>query len=96
MAPLLAILLPFIHQLGNPAARIGPAHVNHPRTERVQHFISVIEQFVGGPFEKPSRGLPFGTDNLGRDQLSRAIYGARISMAVGVIVQLIVLLVASS
>jgi len=51
------------------------------------------QQFVGGPFEKPSRALPFGTDNLGRDQLSRVIYGARISMAVGVVVQLIVLLV---
>jgi oligopeptide transport system permease protein len=54
---------------------------------------SYTEQFVGGPFEKPSGALPFGTDNLGRDQLSRLIYGARISMAVGVIVQVIVVLV---
>jgi oligopeptide transport system permease protein len=51
------------------------------------------QQFVGGPFDSPSRAAPFGTDNLGRDQLSRVIYGARISMAVGVIVQLIVVLV---
>ena len=54
---------------------------------------SYTEQFVGASFEKPSAGLPFGTDNLGRDQLSRVIYGARISMSVGVIVQLIVLLI---
>ena len=51
------------------------------------------QQFVGSPLEAPSRALPFGTDNLGRDQLSRVIYGARISMSVGVIVQVIVLLV---
>jgi ABC-type dipeptide/oligopeptide/nickel transport system permease subunit len=51
------------------------------------------QQFVGGPFDRPSAGLPFGTDSLGRDQLSRIIFGARISMAVGVIVQLVVVLV---
>lgn len=51
------------------------------------------QQFVGGPFDPPSPAFPFGTDNLGRDQLSRVIYGARISMSVGVVVQLIVLLV---
>jgi oligopeptide transport system permease protein len=54
---------------------------------------SYSQQFVGAPFEPPSRALPFGTDGLGRDQFSRVIYGARISMAVGVIVQAIVLLV---
>ncbi|HVA24691.1 MAG TPA: ABC transporter permease [Chloroflexota bacterium] len=54
---------------------------------------SYAQQFVGGPFDGPSPGLPFGADSLGRDQLSRVIFGARISMAVGVIVQLIVVLV---
>ncbi|MBV9147327.1 MAG: ABC transporter permease [Acidobacteria bacterium] len=33
--------------------------------------------------EPPSRGHLFGTDELGRDILSRIIYGARISMLVG-------------
>jgi peptide/nickel transport system permease protein/oligopeptide transport system permease protein len=33
----------------------------------------------------PSLSHPFGTDALGRDVLSRVIYGARISLAVGVI-----------
>jgi len=51
------------------------------------------QQFIGGPFEKPSRGLPFGADSLGRDQLSRVVHGARISLAVGLIVQAMVLLV---
>ena len=33
----------------------------------------------------PSLAHPFGTDALGRDQLSRVIYGTRISLSVGVI-----------
>jgi ABC-type dipeptide/oligopeptide/nickel transport system permease subunit len=35
--------------------------------------------------ERPSREHPFGRDELGRDMLSRVIYGARISMIIGVI-----------
>ncbi len=31
----------------------------------------------------PSRAHPFGTDDIGRDVLSRIIYGARISLWVG-------------
>lgn len=38
---------------------------------------------------KPTRRHPFGLDDLGRDVLSRVIYGARISMRVGVTVVLI-------
>ena len=33
----------------------------------------------------PSRAHPLGTDNLGRDTLSRVIHGARISLAAGLI-----------
>jgi len=33
----------------------------------------------------PSEGYPLGTDELGRDILSRIIYGARISLAVGLV-----------
>jgi ABC-type dipeptide/oligopeptide/nickel transport system permease subunit len=33
--------------------------------------------------ELPSRSYPLGTDALGRDLLSRMIYGARVSMLVG-------------
>jgi ABC-type dipeptide/oligopeptide/nickel transport system permease subunit len=37
----------------------------------------------------PSRNWPMGTDGLGRDFLSRVIYGARVSITVGVVVQLV-------
>jgi peptide/nickel transport system permease protein len=35
-------------------------------------------------FKPPSAAFPFGTDELGRDVLSRVIYGARVSMIVGI------------
>jgi peptide/nickel transport system permease protein len=35
--------------------------------------------------ESPSRAHWFGTDNVGRDILSRVLYGARISLSVGVV-----------
>jgi ABC-type dipeptide/oligopeptide/nickel transport system permease subunit len=41
-------------------------------------------------YEFPSRDFPLGTDPLGRDMLSRIIYGARVSMLVGFVAQLIV------
>jgi ABC-type dipeptide/oligopeptide/nickel transport system permease subunit len=40
--------------------------------------------------EAPSRAYPLGTDQLGRDMLSRMIYGARVSMLVGLGAQVIV------
>ena len=43
--------------------------------------------------EEPTRDYPLGTDNLGRDLLSRMIYGARVSMLVGLGAQVIVVLV---
>jgi ABC-type dipeptide/oligopeptide/nickel transport system permease subunit len=43
--------------------------------------------------EGPSRDYPFGTDQLGRDMLSRMIYGARVSMLVGLGAQVIVVLI---
>src|SRR5213593_2471191 len=40
--------------------------------------------------EAPTRDYPLGTDQLGRDLFSRMIYGARVSMLVGLGAQLIV------
>jgi peptide/nickel transport system permease protein len=39
--------------------------------------------------EKGSWNYPLGTDNLGRDYLSRTLYGARISLIIGISVMLI-------
>jgi ABC-type dipeptide/oligopeptide/nickel transport system permease subunit len=43
--------------------------------------------------EPPSRAHWLGTDDLGRDILSRLIFGARISLAVGLVVQAVILLI---
>lgn len=43
--------------------------------------------------EAPSRDYPLGTDHVGRDLLSRMIYGARVSMIVGLGAQIIVVLI---
>jgi oligopeptide transport system permease protein len=47
----------------------------------------------GKIYEFPSREFPLGTDQLGRDVLSRLIYGARVSMLVGLGAQVIVVLI---
>ncbi len=43
------------------------------------------EQFSGQQLTSPSGEYPFGTDEFGRDILSRLAYGARISFQVGVV-----------
>jgi oligopeptide transport system permease protein len=47
----------------------------------------------GNIYQFPSREFPLGTDQLGRDVLSRLIYGARVSMLVGLGAQVIVVLI---
>ena len=42
-------------------------------------------------FQAPSIEHPFGTDGLGRDVMTRAFYGGRVSMSVGIMVVLITL-----
>jgi oligopeptide transport system permease protein len=43
--------------------------------------------------QPPSREHLLGTDSLGRDVLSRLIYGARVSLSVSVVAQLVILLI---
>ncbi len=41
---------------------------------------------MGARLKPPSWAHPFGTDNLGRDMLSRCIYGAQMSVIIGMLV----------
>lgn len=42
-----------------------------------------INEFVGDPFQTPTWQHILGTDDLGRDMLTRILYGARASLLVG-------------
>lgn len=42
-----------------------------------------VKALKGVYMEPPSLRFPFGTDQLGRDMLSRVIFGARVSIAIG-------------
>ena len=44
-------------------------------------------------YARPSRAYPMGADQLGRDILSRIIWGARVSLLVGLVSQIIVLVI---
>lgn len=46
-------------------------------------FYAPSDMDLGNPLSPPSRTHIAGTDELGRDILSRAIYGARVSLSVG-------------
>lgn len=43
-------------------------------------------EIVGGPFDPPGPGMPLGTDVLGRDVLTRLVYGARNSISLALTV----------
>ncbi|WP_336212283.1 dipeptide/oligopeptide/nickel ABC transporter permease/ATP-binding protein [Nonomuraea sp. LPB2021202275-12-8] len=47
-------------------------------------FARYDETLAGPPQDGPSLAHPFGTDGLGRDVLSRVVYGARVSLGVGI------------
>jgi ABC-type dipeptide/oligopeptide/nickel transport system permease subunit len=51
------------------------------------------DQVVGKPFEPAGGRFLLGTDELGRDVLARLAYGARISLFVGFVVQILAVVV---
>jgi peptide/nickel transport system permease protein len=55
-----------------------------------------LTQSVEDRLSPPSAQHPFGTDELGRDVFSRVIYGARISLPVGLVVILFSMLMGAS
>ncbi len=50
---------------------------------------------TGKPYQSPTLHFPFGTDNLGRSVLTLTIWGARISLMVGLFATLISMLIGS-
>ncbi len=59
------------------------------------HFLPFhyAEQNYDSVYKGPSWSHPMGTDQLGRDILTRLIFGARISLTVGFVVQFVILVV---
>lgn len=53
----------------------------------------VTHQDYGNILAKPSLKFPFGTDNFGRNQLARILYGGRNSLTLGVCSMIIALLI---
>ncbi|HWR05295.1 ABC transporter permease [Sporomusa sp.] len=51
--------------------------------------LSYSDQDLSQTNKPPSAGHWFGTDNLGRDLFIRVLYGARISLAIGIVASLI-------
>jgi len=52
-----------------------------------------LESSIKNRFQPPSLQHPFGTDGLGRDLLTRCLYGGRISLFVGLMVMAITLVI---
>jgi peptide/nickel transport system permease protein len=52
-----------------------------------------IESDIKNRYQAPSLEHPFGTDGLGRDLLTRCLYGGRISLFVGLMVMVITLVI---
>ncbi len=57
---------------------------------------STIEDVMKTRYLPPSLGNPFGTDEFGRDLLSRALYGARISLSVGLLGMLVAVFIGTA
>lgn len=53
-----------------------------------------VKDTVGPKFQPPSKQFWLGTDELGRDVFSRLAYGARISLSIGITVELFAIILA--
>src|SRR5215467_14594654 len=60
------------------------------------HDPHAVAAGAGATLERPAGAHPLGTDALGRDLLSRVLWGGRVSLAVGVGVELVAALIGSA
>jgi oligopeptide transport system permease protein len=64
---------------------------------KILHLASdPITQDVVNTFAPPSLQHPLGTDILGRDLLARVMYGASVSLTIGIVVQALILMIGGS
>ena len=84
MVGLVMVLLLFI------IAIIGPFIAPYPYT---QQDLAAVVKNSGRPLPPLSPGHILGTDQIGRDLLSRLLDGARISMTVAIVVQMVILVI---
>jgi peptide/nickel transport system permease protein len=75
------VLLLLLMALLGPGLRVGPLEV--PRLAPYHYNQYDIARAHLERFQSPSLEHPMGTDQRGRDVLSRLLYGARISVAIG-------------
>src|SRR6478672_3448335 len=68
----------------------GPLIAPYPYDE---NHISAIQANGNRPLPPFSPGFLLGTDQLGRDLLSRLLDGARISVSVAIVVQIVIILI---
>ncbi len=57
---------------------------------------SAIDNVLDTRFQAPSTAHLFGTDEFGRDLLSRALYGARVSLSIGLLAMLVANLIGTT
>jgi len=60
------------------------------------HDPSTIEHVMETRYLAPSWAHPMGTDEFGRDLISRAIYGARVSLSIGLLAMLVANLIGTT
>lgn len=59
----------------------------------INYDTQVVAQDIGNKLAPPNAAHLLGTDNFGRDMLARLIYGARISITIGVVTAISALLI---
>ena len=61
-----------------------------------QAGLSAVDSILNPVWARPSRAFPFGTDNLGRSVAAQFVWGARVSLLVGVAATLLTIVIGAT